>query len=44
MKGSPAEAAGLRAKDLVIAIDGEDMTGVPGDIALKRSWDQRANR
>ncbi len=36
MKGSPAEAAGLRAKDLVIAIDGEDMTGVPGDIALKK--------
>lgn len=36
MKGSPAEAAGLRAKDLVIAIDGEDMTGVPGDLALKK--------
>lgn len=36
MKGSPAEAAGLRAKDLVIAINGEDMTGVPGDLALKK--------
>lgn len=36
MKGSPAEAAGLRAKDLVIAINGEDMTGVPGDLVLKR--------
>jgi carboxyl-terminal processing protease len=36
MKGSPAEAAGLRAKDLIIAIDGEDMTGVPGDLALKK--------
>lgn len=36
MKGSPAEAAGLRAKDQVIAINGEDMTGVPGDLALKK--------
>lgn len=26
--GSPAEEAGLRAGDKVIAIDGEDMTGV----------------
>jgi carboxyl-terminal processing protease len=36
MKGSPAEAAGLQAQDLVIAIDGEDMTGIPGDLVLKR--------
>ena len=36
MKGSPAEAAGLRAKDQVIAINGEDMTGIPGDLALKK--------
>lgn len=28
IKGSPAEKAGLRAGDKVIAIDGEDMTGV----------------
>ena len=28
MRGSPAEEAGLRAGDKVIAIDGEDMTGV----------------
>ena len=36
MKGSPAEAAGLQAQDLVIAINGEDMTGIPGDLVLKR--------
>ncbi len=36
MKGSPAEGAGLKAKDLVIAINGEDMTGIPGDLVLKR--------
>jgi carboxyl-terminal processing protease len=34
MVGSPAEAAGLEAGDVVIAIDGEDMTGVMPDIAL----------
>ncbi len=28
IKGSPAEKAGLRAGDKVIAIDGEDMTGI----------------
>ena len=36
MKGSPAEAAGIKAQDLVIAINGEDMTGIPGDLVLKR--------
>ena len=36
MKGSPAEAAGLKAKDIVIAINGEDMTGIPGDLVLKK--------
>lgn len=36
MRGSPAAEAGLQPKDLVIAIDGEDMTGIPGDLALKR--------
>jgi len=36
IKGSPAAAAGLRPKDLVVAIDGEDMTGVsPEDARLK---------
>ena len=36
MKGSPADRAGLRAKDIILAINGEDMTGVPGDIALQQ--------
>lgn len=36
MKGSPADKAGLRAKDLILAINGEDMAGVPGDIALQQ--------
>ncbi len=36
MKGSPADRAGLKAKDLILAINGEDMTGVPGDIALQQ--------
>ncbi|MBN2148191.1 MAG: S41 family peptidase [Anaerolineales bacterium] len=33
MKGSPAEAAGLLPGDQVIAIDGEDMTGITPDLA-----------
>jgi len=36
MKGSPAEAAGLKANDVVIAVDGEDQTGVPGDLVLQK--------
>jgi carboxyl-terminal processing protease len=36
MKGSPADQAGLQPNDLVIAIDGEDMTGIPGDLVLQR--------
>jgi len=36
MKGSPAEAAGLKAKDIVTAIDDVDMTGTPGELALQR--------
>jgi len=36
MKGSPAEAAGLQAQDKVIAINGEDMTGIPGDLVLQK--------
>jgi carboxyl-terminal processing protease len=35
MKGSPAEAVGLKAKDIIVAIDGKDMTSTPGDLALK---------
>lgn len=33
IKGSPAEAAGLRPGDEVLAIDGEDMTGVLPEVA-----------
>ena len=36
MKGSPAYEAGLKPNDLVIAINGEDMTGTPGDLVLKQ--------
>lgn len=34
--GSPAEAAGLQAGDRVVAIDGDDMTGIAGDLVIKR--------
>ncbi|MBI3162876.1 MAG: S41 family peptidase [Chloroflexi bacterium] len=33
MPGSPAERAGLLSGDQVVAIDGEDMTGVPAEVA-----------
>ena len=33
---SPAEAADLKPGDQVIAIDGEDMTGINGDLVLKK--------
>jgi carboxyl-terminal processing protease len=36
MKGSPAEAADLRAGDQIIAIDGEDMTGVLPELARQK--------
>jgi len=36
MRGSPAAEAGLQPKDKVIGIDGEDMTGIPGDLVLQR--------
>jgi carboxyl-terminal processing protease len=35
MQGTPADEAGLQAGDKVIAIDGEDMTGIIGDVVLK---------
>lgn len=34
MDGSPAEEAGLQPGDIVIAVDGRDMTGVPGDVVI----------
>lgn len=36
IKDTPAEAAGLQPGDQIIAIDGDDMTGVDPNIALKR--------
>lgn len=34
--GSPAQAAGLRAGDIILAVDGEDITGLPLDQAVAR--------
>jgi len=36
MKDSPAEAAGLKAGDQIIAIDGEDMTGTLPELARQK--------
>ncbi|MGC8855542.1 MAG: S41 family peptidase [Anaerolineae bacterium] len=36
MSGSPAERAGLQAGDQIIAIDGEDMTGVDPELARRK--------
>lgn len=36
MPDSPAEKAGLRPNDQIIAVDGEDMTGVDGDLVLRQ--------
>jgi carboxyl-terminal processing protease len=36
MPGSPAEQAGLQPGDQVIAIDGEDMTGIDGNLVIRR--------
>jgi len=35
MPDSPAEKAGLKPNDTIIAVDGEDMTGVDGNIVLQ---------
>ncbi len=40
MPDSPAEKAGLKPEDQVIAIDGEDMTGIDGNVVLKKFWGQ----
>lgn len=34
--GSPAEAAGLLPGDMIVAIDGEDMTGIDAELARRR--------
>lgn len=36
IKNSPAEAVGLRAGDKIIAIDGEDMTGINPELARRK--------
>lgn len=36
MPGSPAEAAGIKAGDRVVMIDGEDMTGIQPSLVLKK--------
>jgi carboxyl-terminal processing protease len=36
MPGSPAEEAGLEPGDQVIAIDGDDMTGIDGNLVIRR--------
>jgi carboxyl-terminal processing protease len=36
MPGSPAEKAGLEPGDQIIAIDGEDMTGIDGNLVIRK--------
>jgi carboxyl-terminal processing protease len=36
MQGSPAEEAGLQPGDKVIAVDGDDMTGIDGNLVIRR--------
>lgn len=35
MPGSPAEKAGLKAGDMILAVDGKDMTGIDGNVVLQ---------
>lgn len=36
MPGSPAEAVGLKSGDQIIALDGDDMTGIDGELVRKQ--------
>lgn len=36
MPGSPAEKAGLKPGDQIIAVDGEDMTGIDGNLVIRQ--------
>ncbi len=36
MSGSPAEEAGLAPGDQIIAVDGEDMTGIDGSLVIRK--------
>lgn len=36
MPGSPAEKAGLKPGDQIIAVDGEDMTGIDGSLVIRK--------
>lgn len=36
MPGSPAEKAGLQSGDQIIKVDGEDLTGVPGELVIHK--------
>jgi carboxyl-terminal processing protease len=36
MPDSPAERAGLEPEDQIIAVDGEDMTGIDGNLVIRR--------
>lgn len=44
MPGSPAEQAGLRAGDQVIAVNGKDMTGVDGETVRQQMIGPRGTR